>query len=189
MNIADTAGLHNEGDVIEKMGMEKSLEYIKNSELVLVVADASEGLKEEDLEVINKIKEYGKEENAILVFNKTDKCSTYDIKTDILPHVCFFSAIAPTDDQITSLNNAIGKICGELETDASSEIILNARQYSSLIKAEQSVNNAISSLEQFTQDVAGFDIEEAVSSLNELEGRKVSEAIVDEIFSKFCVGK
>ncbi|MBO7254522.1 MAG: GTP-binding protein, partial [Clostridia bacterium] len=189
LNIADTAGLHNQGDFIEKMGMEKSLEYIKNSDLVLVVADASEGLLDEDLEVINKIKEYGKEENAILIFNKTDKCSEYKIKTSILPHVCFFSAISPTEEQISDLKKSIGKICGELETDVNSEIILNARQYSALTKAKQSVENAVLSLDQFTQDVTGFDIEEAVSSLNELEGRKVSEAIVDEIFSKFCVGK
>ncbi len=189
LNIADTAGLHNQGDFIEKMGMEKSLEYIKNSDLVLVVADASEGLLDEDLEVINKIKEYGKEENAILIFNKTDKCSEYKIKTSVLPHVCFFSAIAPSEEQISDLKKSIGKICGELETDVNSEIILNVRQYSALTKAKQSVENAVFSLEQFTQDVAGFDIEEAVSALNELEGRKVSEAIVNEIFSKFCVGK
>ncbi len=189
LNIADTAGIHNQGDVIEKMGMEKTLEYIKNSELVFVVADASEGLLDEDYEVINKIKEYGKEESSILIFNKTDKCSELDIKTDVLPHICYFSAISPTDEQISNLKKLIGEICGELETDSNSEIILNARQYSALIKAKNSVENAVLSLEQFTQDVSGFDIEEAVSYLSELEGRKVSEAIVDEIFSKFCVGK
>lgn len=189
LNVADTAGIHAEGDFIEKMGIEKSLEYIKDAELVLVVADASEGLCEEDLEVIKKVKEFGKEECSVLVFNKTDKCNDYHRVTGILPYTCYFSAVSPTDDQISALKDVVGTICGEREIDSSSEIIINARQYSALNKAYCAVENAMASLDGFTQDVAGFDIEEAISALRELEGRKVSEAIVDEIFSKFCVGK
>jgi tRNA modification GTPase len=106
-----------------------------------------------------------------------------------LPYSCYFSAVSPTEEQISSLEKIIGEICGENEIDLGSEIIINARQFSALNKAHNAIDNAITALDGFTQDIAGFDIEEAISALRELEGRKVSEAIVDEIFSKFCVGK
>ncbi len=189
LNVADTAGLHSEGDFIEKMGMEKSLEYIQNADLVFVVADASEGLCPDDLEVIKNVKEFGKEDCAVLIFNKTDKCSVVKEHDNALPYCCYFSAISPTEEQISRLKEIVGEICGENETDLNSEIIINSRQYSALNKAYVAVNNSISSLDGFTQDIAGFDIEEAISALKEFEGRKVSEAIVGEIFSKFCVGK
>lgn len=189
LNVADTAGLHSSHDVIEKMGMEKSLEYLKNADLVFVVADASEGLQAEDLDVIESVREFGKEDSSVLIFNKTDKCGSIEETDPILPHCCYFSAISPTDEQISRLKEIVGEICGEKEAGDNSEIIINARQYSSLNKALCSINNAISALDGFTQDVAGFDIEEAISALLEFEGRKVSEAIVHEIFSKFCVGK
>lgn len=189
LNVADTAGLHSSGDVIEKMGMEKSLEYLKNADLVFVVADASEGLQAEDLDVIKSVREFGKEDSSVLIFNKTDKCGSIEETDPILPHCCYFSAVAPTDEQISRLKEIIGEICGEKEVCDTSEIIINARQYSSLNKALCSIKNAISALDGFTQDVAGFDIEDAISALLEFEGRKVSEAIVHEIFSKFCVGK
>ncbi len=189
LNIADTAGIHSEGDFIEKMGMEKSLEYIKEADLVLVVADASEGLREDDIKVINRIKDFGKESCSILVFNKTDKCESMIKHESVLPYCCYFSALSPSDEQISLLKESIGEICGEREIDSDSEIIINARQHSALNKAYAAIGNSISALDSFTQDVAGFDIEDAISALRELEGRKVSESIVDEIFSKFCVGK
>ncbi len=188
LNVADTAGLHEASDVIEKMGMEKSLEYMKSAELILVVADATEGLMEEDLKVIERVFEYGKENCSILILNKTDKGEVKNTPNS-LNRICQFSAISPTDEQISNLRKSINEICGENDTDINSEIIVNARQFSSLNKAFTAVENAILSLDSFTQDVAGFDIEEAISALRELEGRKVSEAIVNEIFSKFCVGK
>ena len=189
LNVADTAGLHSSGDVIEKMGMEKSLEYLKNADLVFVVADASEGLTSEDKDVIKSVYEFGKEESSVLIFNKADKCEDVKEIESTLPHFCYFSAVSPTDEQISRLKEIVGNICGEKEVEDNSEIIINARQYSSLNTAFSSISNAISALDGFTQDVAGFDIEEAISALMELEGRKVSEAIVHEIFSKFCVGK
>ncbi len=189
LNVADTAGLHDEGDIIERMGMEKSIEYIKNAELVFVVADASEGLQPDDFNVIHRVREFGKEDCTVLILNKSDKGKASDKIEKILPNVCYFSAISPTEDQIMQLKSIIGKICGENETDSNSEIIINARQQSSLKKAYNAISNGISALDGFTQDIAGFDIEEAIAALRELEGRKVSEAIVDEIFSKFCVGK
>jgi tRNA modification GTPase len=189
LNVADTAGLHSSLDIIEKMGMEKSVEYIKNSDLVLIVADAYDGLVEDDLEVINQVKEAGKEECSVLLFNKTDKCESLITHESPIKYNCYFSAISPSDEQINELKEIISTICGEKETDLNSEIIINARQFSSLNKAYNAIQNAIYSLEGFTQDIAGFDIEEAISALSELEGRKVSEVIVDEIFSKFCVGK
>ncbi len=189
LNVADTAGIHDANDVIEKMGMEKSIEYIKNAELVLIVADAYEGLQPDDFNVIHRVREYGKEDCTILILNKADKGRASEKMEKVLPNVCYFSAIAPEESQISQLKELIGKICGEKEVDVNSEIIINARQYSALNKAFGAVNNAIIALDGFTQDIAGFDIEEAIASLRELEGRKVSEAIVDEIFSKFCVGK
>lgn len=66
---------------------------------------------------------------------------------------------------------------------------MNARQNAALIKAHSAISDALVSLESFTQDVAATDIEIAMGALGEIDGRTVTQEIVDEIFSKFCVGK
>ena len=76
---------------------------------------------------------------------------------------------------------------GEIEED--DEIVVNARQCASVANASKAVANAIDALDSFTQDIAGMDIEQALSALAEADGRTVNEDIVNEIFSHFCVGK
>jgi tRNA modification GTPase len=75
----------------------------------------------------------------------------------------------------------------DLSNDA---IISNARQYAALIRAREDLDSALKSLKSgFTQDIAGLDVEHAMSNISEIDGLSVSEDIVDDIFHRFCVGK
>jgi tRNA modification GTPase len=78
---------------------------------------------------------------------------------------------------------------GAGEISENDEIVINARQCAAVANAAEAVGSAIDSLDGFTQDIAGMDIERALASIAEADGRSVSEDIVNEIFSRFCVGK
>ena len=78
---------------------------------------------------------------------------------------------------------------GEIETDSLGEIVVGARQFAALTKAKTHIENALRTLDGFSQDMAGLDMEHALQALEEVDGKTASDEIVDEIFSHFCVGK
>ena len=80
-------------------------------------------------------------------------------------------------------------LCGAGDIGEDDEIVCNARQCASVVNAANAVESAIKALDGFTQDIAGMDIEAALAAIAEADGRQVSEDIVNEIFSHFCVGK
>ena len=83
----------------------------------------------------------------------------------------------------------VAEMFGEGDITESDEIVTNARQCAAVANAAKAVGDAINALDSFTQDVAGMDIEQALGAIAEADGRQVSEDIVNEIFSHFCVGK
>ncbi len=183
--LSDTAGIRDGGGVIERLGIERSIESIKDAELVLAVFDGSKPQDDGDSEVVRRIEESGKCAVTVGIINKSDLGEMYDYSLPF-PHI---EISAKTGDGKERLEQAVLKLYGAGIERNMGETVINARQHGALCKAAQSLRNAIAALDGFTQDVAGFDIEEAIAAFSELDGRSVGEEIVNEIFSHFCVGK
>lgn len=190
LRLCDTAGIRDSDDEVEEIGVRKALEKLENSELILAVFDGSNSLEDEDKNVIEQIKQLiGK--TVIVVLNKSDKgniLSADDFK-DITNHVISISAKEEFGrNELVELIEKI-YIDGEIEY-SSACVVTNARQFASVCSSLTHIDAAIDSLnEGFTQDIAGMELEIALSELGNLDGRKVTEDVVHNIFGRFCVGK
>lgn len=185
LNLSDTAGIRNSGDVIESIGINKSKQALNSAELVLAVFDGSKPLDDDDKAILNQIQLAGKEDCTVCLLNKSD----LGIITTEVPFgkKIVFSAVQGIGKD--ELENVVGELFGEGNISSLGEVIIGARQYAALNRAITAVANAIASLGGFTQDIAGMDVEEAIACLGELDGRLASEQVVNEIFKHFCVGK
>lgn len=187
LRLSDTAGIRDTEDVVEKIGVQRSLECIESSELVIFVADAASGLDQSDFDIINATE--GKKKLALI--NKCDKGSLIS-KTDLSPYfdnVIDFSV--KTEQGLAELENVITNLfeLGEVMTNASS-VITNARHKDALIKADEAIKSARDTQNAgIPIDTTFIDLEAAASALGEIVGLTVSEEIVDKIFHKFCIGK
>ena len=163
---------------------------MKNAELVLAVFDGSAELDSEDMEVINQLKALV-DKTIIVVLNKNDVGTKLDKKQfeSITPYVVGISA--KENNGKTELVELIEQIYIDGEIEYSSAcVVTNARQFASVVNSVNHINNALSALnEGFTQDIAGMELELALSELGNLDGRKVTEDVVHNIFGRFCVGK
>lgn len=184
LRLCDTAGIRSTEDEVERLGIERSLIAIGEAELIIAVFDGTSELDELDYAVIDKLN--ASDAEIICVINKSD---VSDVKFD-LPYKTF-SVSAKNGDGIEDLKAYISQLYVEEKLDyRRTPVISNARQYAAASRALQYLNSAISALNDgFTQDVAGMDIESALSSLKEIDGRDVSTDVTDRIFSRFCVGK
>lgn len=194
LRLVDTAGIRESEDVVEKIGVERSLAALDEAELVLVLFDLSRKADCEDELILGRIK--GINAAKIAVFNKTDLPEKFDraiISSDIFEYTADISAADEYNERngVDKLKELINSLYIDGEIDYNSRAVLtNARQNASVSRALEYVRAAIRELESgFTSDTAGLDLEAALSELSELDGRRVTEEIVDSIFHRFCVGK
>ncbi len=190
LRLCDTAGIRDTGDEVEGIGVKRALKKMEEAELVLAVFDGSKCLDAEDEEVIKQLRSLeGK--TVIVVLNKSDIGEDLDKSdfNDITEHV--ISVSAKEERGKTELVELIEKIYIDGEIEYSSAcVVTNARQFASVCNAMTHINAAVDSLnEGFTQDIAGMELEIALSELGNLDGRKVTEDVVHNIFGRFCVGK
>lgn len=187
LNLKDTAGIRNSENIIEKIGIEKSLEKIKEAELVLAVFDASEELSEEDKKILNLLKE---KDNIIGILNKSDlpkKINLDHMKKNIKNIV---SVSAKKNVGIEKLKENIKKVSYSDISDPEKGILTTKRQFVSLEKSLDYVKKALDQLDiNETADLIMDSLDSALEELLMLTGEKVSQTVTDEIFSKFCVGK
>ena len=175
LNLIDTAGIHESNDIVEKIGIDKSLQALDKAELVIVVIDGSEALTDED----HKLLEMTKNKNRIVVYNKNDKAIQHD-----------GISISAINGDVEALTNAIKEKYEKELYLASSDTLNNERQIGLAIQAEQSMKNAIRTLEDGMElDLVTIDLENAWTSLKEITGKAEKEDLLDEIFSRFCLGK
>lgn len=175
LNLIDTAGIHESNDIVEKIGIDKSLQALEKAELVIVVIDGSEALTDED----HKLLEMTKNKNRIVVYNKNDKAIQHD-----------GISISAINGDVEALTNAIKEKYEKELYLASSDTLNNERQIGLAIQAEQSMKNAICTLEDGMElDLVTIDLENAWASLKEITGKAGKEDLLDEIFSRFCLGK
>lgn len=186
LRLSDTAGLRNTNDIVESIGVKRAKERLLSAGLIFAVFDASSPLTEEDRQLIGLL------ENApaVAIVNKTDLESKIDsdyIRSKV-NHVVFISA--KNDADTKQLENAVAEIAGTSKLDPSQGILANERQYSDAQKALHSIEEALTALNMgITFDAVTIIIEEAINCLLELTGERVTEAVVDQVFHRFCVGK
>lgn len=186
--LSDTAGIHSSNDVIESIGIKKASTEIENSEFVLGVFDSSLPLDDDDNSIIDILKEKKKHYPVLIVLNKTDLGKKLDKEYfndfDNVIEIC-----ANNQDNYDKLASKIDSILTDDNFDITNDAcITNARQHSSVKKALEHALSAKEALKNGTS-FAGICLESLLSELGSLDGREVTIEIVDDIFSRFCVGK
>lgn len=181
LRLLDTAGIRETGDTIERIGVQRAMAAIESSDLVLFMLDSSRPLTDEDKNLLKQIER----RPHVVVFNKNDlkKCRFQHMpKADV-------EISAMTGNGIDDLKNAIKSTLGITLTQDGC-LIASQRQFDCVMRAGKALDEAIYQLKSgITLDVVGILLEEAVSPLAELTGRSASQAVIEQVFSKFCVGK
>ncbi len=186
LHLLDTAGMRDTDDPVEAIGVKKAYDTLEKAELILAVFDSSEPLTDNDKELCSLCK--GKK--AIAVINKNDLERHIDTSF-INEHFEGVAEIsAKNQNGRDLLTDAIEKVLGTYELDASVGILANERQRDCAAKALSSVTHALETLEnKMTFDAVGVCIDDAISAVLSLTGERVTEAVVNEVFERFCVGK
>lgn len=176
IELSDTAGIRSSDDVVEKIGIERATRAIEGADLVLFVTDLSEETTDEERELYLSISH----KKHIVVGNKAD-IKTNDKDVDIVVE-------AKASKNIDSLREAISRSL-ELKRRTAQPALTRERQLFAVKSAIGHIEEALLGLEQSTFDCVAVDVRQAYSELVSLTGEDVAESVVDEIFSKFCVGK
>ncbi len=183
LNLIDTAGIHSTSDVIEQIGVEKSLKELDKADLVILVFDNSQPLSSDDIKLLEKTN--GRK--RIILVNKRDLDSKIDLSK--LDDYIMISAL--NEDDICMLEKRIREmysLCDLNDIDAT--YIGNARQKGKLYEALNAINSALESAESGqVVDIICVDISLSFKALGDIIGENSSDSLINELFSKFCLGK
>ena len=186
LRLSDTAGIRDTDDTVEKLGVERSREKIKRSAIVLAVFDSGDELTDEDRTLIDLCKE----KPVIPILNKSDKETKID--RDYIESTLgrCIEMSAKNGTGLDELRDKVTTLLGTKNFDPNAAMLANERQRQCCLDALGSIEDAVNALKSgFTLDAAGICIDDAVSALLELTGKRASQAVVDKVFSNFCVGK
>ncbi len=186
LHLMDTAGIRNSDDVVESIGIKKAYKALDTAQLVLAVFDSSQQITDYDLDLIDKCS--GRK--AIAVINKTDLNNVLD--TNIIEKA--FSDIiyisAKNNQGLDELSDAIQSLMGVSDFDSTAPLLANARQRQNCQNAYDNICEAIEGADMgITFDAINVMIDSSAEELLSLTGRKATTEVVNNIFSKFCVGK
>ncbi len=190
----DTAGIRTTEDVIEKLGVAKTMEKLKQSSVYIYLFDVNSTTPEELVKEIHELKLLGF--NGIIVGNKIDKASWkatapfYKVIEESgknFPHLLFISS--QTQYNIPLLKEKLFQLAtSNLQPD--STVVTNARHYEALLKANEALNEVKVGIEnQNTGDLVALDIKRGLEYLGQISGEVTNDEILGNIFSKFCIGK
>lgn len=175
LHLIDTAGIRDSNDRIEQMGIEKSKKMIEKAQLILLVMDGSQELTIEDQELL----EQTKDKTRIIIYNKKDLGSKYS-----------GVQISASTGQIEALKEKLEALFQQEVLAASGDTLANDRQIGLAKAALGAMDQAIASLEAGTElDLVTLDLQESWNCLKEMSGGRSREGLLDEIFSRFCLGK
>ncbi len=184
LNIIDTAGIRATDNVIEKIGVERARSLADEADLILLVFDGSRELSDEDRELI----ELTKDKKTIALVNKQDMEQKLDIDgTGIEPVYISVKNNKGIDEIYRRIKAMFDS--GDIEND-SMALISGERNKASLLKALQSLENVIETVENtMPEDFVSMDLTAAYEALGEITGETLEEDVIDKIFSEFCLGK
>ncbi len=189
LNIIDTAGIRNTEDEVEKIGVEKARKYAEDADLVIYVVDASCALDENDEEIMEMIAD----KKVIVLLNKSDleQVVSEDRIIKKLTQVSVIKTSTKENTGIDEFENVIKRLFFGGEIAVNDQIyITNQRHKEALREAYESMEMVLHSLaDQMPEDFYSIDLMSAYASLGRIIGEEVGEDLVNEIFSKFCMGK
>lgn len=186
--IIDTAGIRETNDTVEKIGVQKAMEIAKKSDLIIAIFDISKRITDED----KKILEILKEKNAIIILNKIDitkECVDKEIFEKINKKIIIMSA--KTQEGVQELLETMVKMVSNEEIQSDGELLaINARHKSLISKAKCALEKSIETINLgMPLDVISIYIKNILEELGKITGESVTDDIISEIFSKFCLGK
>ena len=190
LHVIDTAGIRKTEDIVEKIGVEKALQFTEEADLILYVVDASVPLDENDFEIFSLIEQ----KNKIILLNKTDLVSVVTeemIKEKYSGNCSVIKVCATEGEGIEELQNEVQKMFFDGKIYSDNEIyITNVRHKEAIRKAYESLLLVKDSVSLgMSEDFYSIDLMDAYTALGTEIGQEVGEDLVDEIFSKFCMGK
>ena len=174
----DTAGIRNTDNVVELLGVKKSIDLINKADIVLFIVDSSKCLDSEDAKILSMLS--GKK--YLTIYNKVDKYTGVRKKDGI-----YTSCV--TGEGIDKIKQSIYELVIKGRVQGDGLIITSTRHFDALQKAKQSLILALDGLNRTTLDAVSVDLNEAYVKLGEITGNTSNETILDSVFSKFCLGK
>lgn len=189
INIIDTAGIRHTDDVVESIGVEKSLQIANEADLIISIFDVSKELDEEDQKIIELLKD----KKAIILLNKNDLEIKADKNTiyDQFDKNSIIEMSILNDMGIKELEESILDLFfdGEIEVK-NTTIITNIRHRNLLVKAKDNIVSAVEGIKHgYPLDAVEIDFRNAFTQLSEITGETIEEDILDKIFKDFCIGK
>lgn len=183
LNLIDTAGVRFTEDLVEKIGVEKTKKVLQEADLIILVFDYGLFLDDNDKEIL----ELTKDKTRIIVVNKRD----LEEKIDLSIFEDYLLTTSNNNEDINKLERKIKDVCGiSSVTQLDSTYIGNARQIAKLKIAKEALESAIQAIKNnMPIDIVNVDINNAWISLGEILGEVSSDDLLDELFSKFCLGK
>ncbi len=186
LRLADTAGLHDGEDEVESIGIARARARMKHAALILAVFDGSRPLIADDTDLIRQLDG----QPVIAIINKTDQAAAWDpsVVQTAFEHTVKLSAV--TGDGIAELSAAVARVTGIAGITGDEPILATERQRDCALRASAGVDEALFALDSgLTPDAAAISIDSAIGAIGELTGERASEAIIEDIFARFCVGK
>lgn len=181
LNVIDTAGIRSTEDVIEKIGVEKSLDKAMEADLILYMVDAGAGMDDEDFKITDKLRD----KSIIFIRNKID------VNNDMNMEDGFINMSIKEEKGIEELKNKIHRMFYEGKIDFNREIYIRSiRQEEELRGANSALEKTLDSFDNdMPEDFITIDLMEAYRCLGRVIGEEIEDDVVNRVFSKFCMGK
>ena len=187
--LTDTAGIRNTDDKVEKIGIEKSKEAFNRSDFIIFILDGSQAMTEEDLDIM----EYLKDKKALVLINKNDLGKAFDIEDvkAILPGADVLETSLINGEGISEIEDLIeALVYGGKIAQKDSIMVNNVRHVDLLKRAKKSLEDAAEmTRRKEALEFIEIDVNSAYENLGEIIGETVSDDILNEVFSRFCLGK
>lgn len=183
LRLSDTAGIRETDDAVERVGVGLAEDRLRSASLVLAVFDGSRPFDGDDMRLIELMR--GK--NSVAAVNKSDLSGGFAFPDASVP---FVRISAATGEGMDALADAVRTAVNINKIDPNAAMLANERQLGCACRCRDAVDQAVAALDSGTTlDAVGVCIDDAVSALLELTGERVSDRVVDDVFSRFCVGK
>ena len=190
IQVLDTAGIREAIDQVEQLGVERSRQAAQNADLVLLTIDAAIGWTAADQEIYQQIADPSK---VILVLNKVDLVEALPALPDSIAHQIkhVVKTIAAQSQGIADLEQAIlAAVQGDRIEAANLDLAINQRQAAALTRTRIALEQVEQTIaEQLPLDFWTIDLRSAIQALGEITGEEVTDSVLEQIFSRFCIGK